>query len=151
MSNLLDSRVQGAAAEHILVSLLSQQEGIHAVSFDTVGFDVIVWDLHNHIFSSGSPSYVQVKLRMSTTDRFTSQGHDRDTISKLFKVAESLGVDEEQCYFCLCFAKNCDVRTSEYFIVPLTKIHLFDNGGAQYRFSYRKCLELSKTVPIVHL
>ncbi|USD66332.1 hypothetical protein [Vibrio sp. SCSIO 43136] len=151
MTKLLDSRTQGLAAEHILVSLLCQNKGIHAVSFDTVGFDVIAWDTHDILFSSQDPCYIQVKLRMSSTENFTTQGHDRSTIAKLYTVADALGVSTSQCYFCVCFAKMSDVRTTEYFIIPLSKLELFDKGGAQYRFSYSKCLELAESESIVHL
>ncbi|MCK5818689.1 MAG: hypothetical protein KAH18_05435 [Psychromonas sp.] len=148
MTNLLNSRAQGIPAEYILVSLLSQIDYVHAVSFDTVGFDIIAWDSLNHTFPCEGPLYIQVKLRMSSTRKsFTSQGHNNGTIYKINHVANTLGVSDPQCYFC----KKSDVHTTEYFIISLNQLWLFDNGGAQYRFSHKQCSEFVRSGKVIKI
>lgn len=136
-----DSRIQGRAAEVILESLLSHKEGVHAVQFDTVGFDLIVWDNLGNYFPVGRPAYIQLKLRMNK-DGFTTQGHNPSVIEGIKETANYLGVSEEDCYFCVAFAENNDVRTTKFFIIPLDKLGCFKKGSQnQYRFNIEKLLK----------
>jgi hypothetical protein len=72
----VDLRLIGKTAENMFLALTNQR-GVFAISFDTEGFDGIIFD-HDHLMFIGgeSPYYTQIKCRVSKTGKFNSQGHN---------------------------------------------------------------------------
>lgn len=148
-----DTRLDGLAAEAMLVSLLSNYKGssdgkaaegpLHAVLFDTIGFDIIVRDTSKEYFPSGV-GFLQTKLRMGYVNKFETQGHYPQTINSIKDVAKKLEIPIDACYFCVAFAKSGDVRTSQFFIFPLNFLdrQFKHEKNTQYRFSQQKCLDV---------
>jgi hypothetical protein len=128
-----------------------KHQGVHAVQFDTVGFDVIAWDKSKILFKQDGPIYIQLKLRMSKKSIFTSQGHNKLKVDKIKDIARSLGVKIENCYFCVAFAKDADIRTVQFYLIPFIKLHLFYTTGTQYRFTNTICLAAAEKNEIVKI
>jgi hypothetical protein len=72
----------GTTTENIFLSLMNEK-GIFAHSFDTAGFDGIVFNIDNKYFKAGkSPSFVQIKCRGSESENYHTQGHPQVTFDK---------------------------------------------------------------------
>jgi hypothetical protein len=142
----IDSRLVGETSENVFLSLMNQR-GIFAHSFDTAGFDGIVFDLRNKYFKVGSsPFFVQIKCRGSKTNKYNAQGHPRATIEKITDVADRLNISEQSLYFVVGFFKNDDVRQMKYYIVPFASLRRFENRG-HYRFWPDRCDDIMSNDP----
>ena len=134
----IDNRLVGATAENIFLSLMNE-EGIFAHSFDTAGFDGIVFDIHNKYFKVGkSLFFVQIKCRGSPDENYHPQGHSQLTFDKISTIGEELQIPETSLYIVVGFFKNNDIRQMNYYIVPLSSLSKFEKNG-NYRFSPPKC------------
>ena len=135
-----DSRIVGSTAENIFLSILNER-GVFATSFDTVAFDGIVYDMNRRYFKVGvSPSYVQIKCRGSTSERYNPQGHSPTTVDGMRRVAQDLSIPESSLYFVVGFYKRGDIRTVLYYCIPLEELNRFKKTPtSQYRFSVERC------------
>lgn len=136
----IDSRLVGATAEHIFLSLLNQR-GVFAHSFDTAGFDGIAFDIENRYFRVGiSPFYLQIKCRGSDDAEPHPQGHNQAIFDRMHQMAVELCIPMSSLYFVAGFFKNRDIRDIEFFIIPFTSLGPFDRRDeGHYRFSVGFC------------
>ena len=136
----IDKRLVGTTTENIFLSLMNQA-GIFAHSFDTAGFDGIVFDIDNKYFKVGkSPFFVQIKSRGSPSENYHPQGHPGVTFERISVISEELLIPETSLYFIVGFFKNNDIRQMNYYIVPFSSLSKFEKNG-NYRFSPSKCDE----------
>jgi hypothetical protein len=100
----VDNRLIGKIAENMFLALLNQQD-VFATSFDTEGFDGIIFDQEHKKFTGGkSPYYTPIKCRGSNAiDKFNTQGHSEVIILKIKKIAADLRIDEKSIYFTVGF------------------------------------------------
>jgi hypothetical protein len=141
---LVDNRLIGTTSENLFLSLLNQN-GVFAHSFDSASFDGIVFDLKKRFFKIGpSPSFVQIKCRGSSSEKFSLQGHSPETIEAIRHTANELEISEESLYLVLGFFRNRDIRQAVFYIVPFGSLPKFRKSG-QYRFSAEKCERMSFT------
>ena len=137
----VDGRLIGRTAENLFLSLLNQR-GIFATSFDTEGFDGIIYDHNHRMFTGGkAPYYTQIKCRGSQTKSFNSQGHDESVITKIRTMADDLKIGEGSLYLTLGFFRMNDIRTLRFYSIPFTKLGQFKADYSQYRFSVKRCDE----------
>jgi len=136
----IDNRLVGTTTENIFLSLMNEK-GIFAHSFDTAGFDGIVFDIHKKYFKVGkSPFFVQIKCRGSKSEKYNAQGFPKKTFEKIVAVSKRLRIPETSLYMIFGFFKNNDIRQMNYYIVPFSSLWLFRKKG-EYRFSPTKCEE----------
>ncbi|MGO9137239.1 MAG: hypothetical protein ACLP9S_04560 [Syntrophales bacterium] len=142
---VIDSRLVGATAEHLFLSLVNQQ-GVFATSFNTAGFDGIAFDPKHKIFKVGdSPFYVQIKCRGSKHSDYSAQGHSKTTINKIIRLAKRLGIPAKSLYFVVGFFKEHDIRKIRFFIIPFASLRHFEKTSTrQYRFSVKACDEVRR-------
>ena len=136
-----DTRLVGTTAENIFLSLLNER-GIFATSFDTAGFDGIVFDSDKQLFKHGDPPfYVQIKCRGSKADEYNPQGHSPKLFQDIIVIADELKIPETSLYLAVGFFKNSDIRTINFFCMPLEQaMNLFKfKSNVEYRFSYKQC------------
>ena len=134
-----DNRLIGRTAENTFLAILNQK-GIFATSFDTEGFDGIIFD-HDHKYFKGgkSPYYTQIKCRGSKNKDYSTQGHNEATIQKIKKIAIDLRIDEKSAYFTVGFFRHNDIRTLQFYSIPLSHLIQFKGKNSQYRFSVERC------------
>lgn len=141
----IDTRLVGQTAENVFLSLLNQK-GIFSASFDTQGFDGIVFDDENRFFKVGlSPFYVQIKYRGSQEDHFYPQGHSQTVFQKMRSFAQALSIEESSLYFVAGFFRSNDIRTLVFFTIPLSDLEEF-KSKREFRFSVEKCREVMSRV-----
>jgi len=117
------------------------EKGIFAHSFDTAGFDGIVFNIDNKYFKAGkSPSFVQIKCRGSESENYHTQGHPQVTFDKISVISEELLIPKTSLYLVVGFFKNNDIRQMNYYIVPFSSLSQFEKNG-HYRFSPLICDE----------
>ncbi len=135
---MIDSRLVGETAENIFLSLVNQQ-GVFATSFDTPGFDGIVFDPEHRLFKFGkTPFYVQVRCRGSSSSHYNAQGISQMTFDRARSMAERLGIPYDSLYLAVGFFKECDIRRIVFFAIPFKSLKLFKMSG-QHRFSFKCC------------
>ena len=142
---MTDVRLVGVTAENIFLSLLNERE-ILSHTFDTSGFDGIIFDINNEYFKIGnSPFYVQIKCRGSKTNKFNSQGHSPLVFNKIRDTANKLKIPESSLYFIVGFYKNCDIREMNYYIIPFDELGYFKKeNNKEYRFTDKNCDQLAQ-------
>lgn len=141
-NNIVDVRIKGEAVENIFFALLNEN-GVFSQKFDTTSFDGIVFDINNEYFKLGkSPFIVQIKSRGAFVEKHNDNGILKKDIEKIKFKANELNIVESSLYLVHAFYNNGDIRSIVYFIIPFSKLNLFDNGGNQYRFNYKKCCDL---------
>jgi|SRR5215203_181385 len=141
-----DSRLAGSTAENIFLCILNER-GVFATSFDTVAFDGIVYDTNRRYFKvGGSPHYMQIKCRGSEGKHYNPQGHSRNTIDGMQRVAQHLDILESSLYFVVGFYKQGDIRTAVYYGILLEELDRFKKAPtSQYRFSVERCEQEMKS------
>jgi hypothetical protein len=139
---VIDSRLVGTTAEHIFLSLVNQH-GVFAASFNTAGFDGVVFDPEHKLFKVGdSPFYIQIKCRGSDVRHHNAQGHSQKTIEKISSMAKHLGIPDNSLYFVVGFFNNSDIRNIVFFAIPFSQLQRFKKKPThQYRFSVKLCEE----------
>lgn len=136
---MIDNRLTGETAESIFLSLVNQQRGIFATSFDTEAFDGIIFDPDNDLFKVGrSPIFVQIKCRGSNTNGYNSRNFLIDGVRKIEGFAGNLGIPTDSVYFVVGFYRENDVRTVKYFGIPFSSLGRFKTTR-WHSFSVKKC------------
>jgi hypothetical protein len=140
----VDTRLIGKTAENVFLALINRR-GVFATSFDTEAFDVIIFDQNHTLFKRGgkSPYYTQIKCRGSN-GKFNSQGHAKKVIQKIKQVAKDLGIDKKSVYFTVGFFKSGDIRTLQFYTIPLSQLERFKGKNSGYRFSVEACEQAIK-------
>jgi hypothetical protein len=137
----IDTRLVGQTSENIFLSLLNER-GIFAASFDTLGFDGIVFDTKGQYFKIGKPPfYVQIKTRGSSGKAFNPQGHAKKTFDKIRSTADQLHIPESSLYLVVGFFRNGDLRQIRFFGIPFQMLEIFQSSDDHYRFSIARCEE----------
>jgi hypothetical protein len=138
---MIDSRLVGATAENIFLSLVNQR-GVFATSFDTAGLDGIVFDPDHQLFTVGqSPYYVQIKCRGSNKNQYNPQGFSQTTFDHITAVAQRLGIPQTSLYFVVGFFNKGDIRNIIFFALSFFLLPHFKTSS-QYRFSLKACAQV---------
>lgn len=84
MYNFIDCRLQDLAVEYILVSLLSQKDYVHALSFDLVEFAAITWEQSNNYLRRSCIYLFEIKIQRQQVKFFRKTSH-KNAIKRLLR------------------------------------------------------------------